>query len=187
MALPMTAVELVLAIGWALFWIYWLASAMSSKRAVVRSSQHIVIRLLILVLVVVLLRSNAFNARTSVVTNVELRSAGLALFVAGLAVAVWARIHLGRNWGVPMSENADPELVTSGPYRYIRHPIYSGIILAMLGTAMAVGIVWLIIAVLLGGYFVYSATVEEKTMMRLFPAAYPPYRRSTRMLVPFIL
>ena len=54
-----------------------------------------------------------------------------AVFVLGLALAVWARVYLGRNWGMPMSAKADPELVTTGPYRRIRHPIYTGVILGM--------------------------------------------------------
>jgi len=69
----------------------------------------------------------------------------------------------------------------------VRHPLYSGVILAMLGTALATAVVWLITAAMTGGYFVYTALVEEKTMTRIFPAAYPPYKRSTKMLVPFIL
>lgn len=86
-----------------------------------------------------------------------------------------------------MSEKVGPTLVTTGPYRYIRHPIYSGLILAMVGTALAVKIYWLIVALLAGSYFVYSATVEEREMTRLFPTTYLAYKQSTHMLVPFIL
>ena len=74
----------------------------------------------------------------------------------------------------------------TGPYRAIRHPIYSGIILAIVGTAVAVSVYWLIMVVLLGAYFVYSAVIEERNMTRLFPDEYPDYKRSTRMLVSFI-
>jgi protein-S-isoprenylcysteine O-methyltransferase Ste14 len=76
--------------------------------------------------------------------------------------------------------------VRTGPYRAIRHPIYSGIILAIVGTAVAVSVYWLIVVVLLGAYFVYSAVIEERNMTRLFPDEYPDYKRSTRMLVSFI-
>jgi protein-S-isoprenylcysteine O-methyltransferase Ste14 len=103
-----------------------------------------------------------------------------------LALAIWARIYLGGNWGTPMSQKVDPELVTSGPYRSIRHPIYSGILLAMIGTTIAVSLYWLVAVAMLGAYFLYSAVVEERFMASRFPDSYPPYKRSTKMLIPFI-
>jgi protein-S-isoprenylcysteine O-methyltransferase Ste14 len=103
-----------------------------------------------------------------------------------LCFAVWARIHIGRNWGAPMTQKDEPELVTSGPYHLVRHPIYSGILVAGFGTATALSWVWLIAVLLAGLYFVYSATVEERFMTEQFPDAYPAYKRSTKMLVPFI-
>lgn len=69
-----------------------------------------------------------------------MRAAGVALVLCGLGTAVWARISLGRNWGMPMSEKEEPELVTSGPYGVVRHPIYSGIVLATVGTALVAGL-----------------------------------------------
>jgi protein-S-isoprenylcysteine O-methyltransferase Ste14 len=67
------------------------------------------------------------------VHSVILTAIGAVLFACGIALAVWARLHLGRNWGMPMTQRAEPELVTSGPYRFVRHPIYSGLLTAMLG------------------------------------------------------
>ena len=87
---------------------------------------------------------------------------------------------------MPMSQKADPELVTTGPYRSIRHPIYTGIILAMIGTTIAVSLYWLVAVVVLGAYFVYSAIAEERFMAGRLPDSYPGYKRSTRMLIPFI-
>jgi len=74
----------------------------------------------------------------------------------------------------------------TGPYRSIRHPIYSGIILAMIGTTIGVSLYWLVAVGLLGAYFVYSAVVEERYMAGRFPDSYPEYKRSTKMLIPFI-
>jgi protein-S-isoprenylcysteine O-methyltransferase Ste14 len=85
-----------------------------------------------------------------------------------------------------MSQKDEPELVSSGPYHLVRHPIYSGILLAGAGTAVALSWQGLIVVVLAGIYFVYSATVEERYLTEQFPDAYPAYRRSTKMLVPFI-
>lgn len=124
--------------------------------------------------------------RRAGITSPWLQGVGLTLFLLGLALAVWARISLGRNWGTPMSEKVDPELVTTGPYRRVRHPIYSGVILAVVGTTMAVSLFFLLPAVVGAGYFVYSAAVEERLMERLFPDTYPAYKRSTNMLIPFI-
>jgi protein-S-isoprenylcysteine O-methyltransferase Ste14 len=96
-------------------------------------------------------------------------------------------VHIGRNWGTPMTQKNEPELVTSGPYRLVRHPIYSGIILAGIGTALGLSWFWLIAVVLAGVYFIYSATVEERYLTEQFPDEYPAYKRSTKMLVPYLL
>ena len=68
---------------------------------------------------------------------------GLVLFALGLAFAIWARVHIGRNWGTPMTQKDEPELVTSGPYHLVRHPIYAGILVAGAGTAVALNWLWL--------------------------------------------
>ena len=85
-----------------------------------------------------------------------------------------------------MTQKDEAELVTSGPYHLVRHPIYSGILVAGIGTAVALSWRSLTLVVLVGVYFVYSATVEERYLTERFPDAYPAYRRSTKMLVPFI-
>jgi protein-S-isoprenylcysteine O-methyltransferase Ste14 len=130
-------------------------------------------------------RAKAFKGQT-ITNDPWLQAIGLAIFVSGLVLAIWARRYLGPNWGMPMSEKVDPELVTTGPYSRVRHPIYSGLIVAMIGTAIAVSWYWLIAVALMGAYFIYSAVMEERYMMGQFPDAYPGYRRSTKMLVPFI-
>jgi protein-S-isoprenylcysteine O-methyltransferase Ste14 len=85
-----------------------------------------------------------------------------------------------------MTQKVKPELVTSGPYRLARHPIYSGILVASIGTAVALSWLWLPVVALAGIYFIYSATVEERFLAERFPDEYPPYKRSTKMLVPFV-
>ena len=86
-----------------------------------------------------------------------------------------------------MSRKDEPELVTTGPYHTIRHPIYTGIILAMVGTTIAVSLYWLVAVAVLGAYFGLSAVMEERYMAEQFPDAYPGYKRSTKMLIPFVL
>jgi protein-S-isoprenylcysteine O-methyltransferase Ste14 len=85
-----------------------------------------------------------------------------------------------------MSQKDEPELVTSGPYRLVRHPIYSGILLGGVGTAVALNWLFLIAIGVVGVYFVYSATVEERYLTKQFPDTYPTYKHSTKMLLPLI-
>ena len=181
----MHVVQLLIAIGWVAFWIYWLVAAFTMKRGRPAWSREIRIRVLIALAVLVLLRIGVFRHH-GLNSNHWLGGFGLVLFGLGLSLAVWARVHIGRNWGTPMSHKDEPELVTSGPYRFVRHPIYAGILLAGVGTAIAVSWEWLIGVVLAGAYFVYAATVEERYLTEQFPEAYPAYRQSTKMLVPFI-
>jgi protein-S-isoprenylcysteine O-methyltransferase Ste14 len=181
----MRAVEVVYAIGWGVFWTYWFVSAFSVKKGRVNWSRELRIRAVIVVLAILLFRLGAFqNGGLNV--DPRLVGPGLVIFAAGLGFAVWARIHIGRNWGSPMSQKDEPELVTSGPYRLVRHPIYTGVLVGGIGTAVALNWVWLIAVALAGIYFVYSAVVEERNLTEQFPNAYPAYRRSTRMLVPYI-
>jgi protein-S-isoprenylcysteine O-methyltransferase Ste14 len=172
---------------WALFWVGWLIAAGTAKRATQsRMGQFAGSRIVLLVLLVWASRSGFFKAHHAIETNPVLQAVGAGLFLTGLGLAVWARVCLGRNWGTPMSEKVDAELITTGPYRYIRNPIYSDIILAAIGTALAVSWLWVVVAVFMGAYFGYSATVEAQTMERLFPNEYPAYKRSTKMLIPFV-
>jgi protein-S-isoprenylcysteine O-methyltransferase Ste14 len=179
------AVELVFAVGWGLFWLYWIAAAFSMKRGRIPWSRELRIRALIVALAVVLVRFGVFRGH-GVQSDPWRAGIGLALFAAGLLFAIWARVHIGRNWGTPMTQKNDPELVTSGPYRLVRHPIYSGILVANVGTATALSWFWLAAFGLAAIYFIYSATVEEKFLTEQFPDAYPAYKRSTKMLVPLL-
>jgi protein-S-isoprenylcysteine O-methyltransferase Ste14 len=180
----MHALKTAIAIVWIVFWVYWLASAFGVKEG--RASwRRIPLNGLIALAVILLLR--VIRGGSLAVHSPVLGAIGAVVFASGIALAVWARVHLGRNWGMPMTQKAEPELVTSGPYRFVRHPIYSGLLTALLGTALATNLIGLIIVVLLGGYFYYSASVEERNLVATFPTAYPAYRSSTKMLVPFVL
>jgi protein-S-isoprenylcysteine O-methyltransferase Ste14 len=179
------AVELVFAVGWAAFWFYWLVAAFFTKRSRVPWSRELRIRVVIVVIVILLVRLGVFRGH-GVHTDSWREAVGLVLFGLGLAFAIWARLHIGRNWGRPMTRKDEPELVTSGPYHLVRHPIYSGILLAGIGTGVALSWWWLIPVALAGTFFIYSATVEESYLAQEFPDTYPAYKRSTKMLVPFV-
>jgi protein-S-isoprenylcysteine O-methyltransferase Ste14 len=179
------AVGLVFAIGWASFWFYWIVAAFSTKRGRIQWGRELRIRAVIVVVVVVIVRLGVFHGH-AIDSDPVRAGLGLALFGIGLAFAIWARVHIGRNWGGPMTRKDEPELVTSGPYRRVRHPIYTGILVAGIGTGVALRWVWLLAVGLAAIYFLYSAVVEERMLTEQFPDAYPRYKRETKMLVPFV-
>lgn len=143
--------------------------------------------LIVIVIFVKLSATNAYSFHNTHLTNPYVVGGGFVAFILGLLFAIWARRNLGENWGMPMTVKQSPELVTSGPYRFVRHPIYSGILLAMLGTAFATTLIGLFILAIVGTYFIYSALVEEKIMLAAFPKTYPAYKQKTKMIIPFIL
>jgi protein-S-isoprenylcysteine O-methyltransferase Ste14 len=167
---------------WIAFAVYWLIAAVGAKPG---SSQRRRPLGLLALGAFVLVR--VFSTHGLAVHSVALQVVGLILLLAGVGLAVWARVYLGRNWGMPMTEKEEPELVTSGPYRFVRHPIYSGLLLAVLGTAVATNLLGLLAVVVLGTYFAYSARVEERLLSASFPAAYAAYRARTKILIPFVL
>ena len=180
----MHALQTSIGIAWIVFWVYWFAAALGAKES--RGGiRQLAPRGLTAISVVLLLR--VFRGESLSVHSVVLEVIGVVVFASGIALAIWARVNLGRNWGMPTTQKVDPELVTSGPYRFVRHPIYSGILTGVLGTALATNLIGLIIVGVLGAYFYYSASVEEKNLTATFPTAYPAYRTRTKMLIPFVL
>jgi protein-S-isoprenylcysteine O-methyltransferase Ste14 len=105
-------IELVFAIGWVAFWIYWLAAAFSMKKGRVAWSRELRIRVVLVVVAVLLLRLGAFRG-DSINSNQWRAGLGLVLFALGLGFAIWARVHIGRNWGTPMSRKDDPSTPAS--------------------------------------------------------------------------
>ncbi|HUC87007.1 MAG TPA: isoprenylcysteine carboxylmethyltransferase family protein [Candidatus Saccharimonadales bacterium] len=187
----MSPISKVIIACWVVFWLYWLISAFGSKKNTVSNIRQFAgIRLGIFVLAIILFRFlnvQNYPFQNSVATSNELVLAGgFIIFLLGIFLAIWARLYLGKNWGMPMTQKQDPELVTSGPYQYIRHPIYSGILLAALGSALASSIFWLTIFAIMGIYFIYSAVAEERLMTKQFPKVYPMYKSKTKMLIPFV-
>jgi len=180
----MHALKLAIGCAWLVFWIYWIASASGSKESVGSGWRT---RLTGVSAVGVFVIAGVLRGGGLAVHSLILAVIGALLFACGIALAVWARLHLGRNWGMPMTQRAEPELVTSGPYRVVRHPIYSGLLTAMLGTALVNNLLGLIVVAVLVAYFYYCGTVEERNLAVAFPTAYPEYRSRTKMLIPFLL
>jgi len=117
--------------------------------------------------------------------NVWTEGLGIALTAAGLGFALWARAYLGRNWSGVVTVKVGHELVRSGPYRWVRHPIYTGMILAMLGTALERHQVrGLIAVVLLYVGFKIKSRIEEQTMAATFGSQYEEYTSTTGAIMP---
>jgi protein-S-isoprenylcysteine O-methyltransferase Ste14 len=180
----MHALRLAIGLAWIVFWMYWLVSAASSKESVSGGWRG---RLGGVSAIAVFVIAGVLRTGSLAVHSVVLGAIGAVLFGCGIALAVWARLHLGRNWGMPMSQRAEPELVTSGPYRFVRHPIYTGLLIAILGTTLVNNLLGLIVVAILLAYFYYSGTVEERNLTATFPTAYPEYKSHTKMLIPFLL
>ncbi|MBZ5676848.1 MAG: isoprenylcysteine carboxylmethyltransferase family protein [Acidobacteriia bacterium] len=110
---------------------------------------------------------------------------GLAITIIGLGFAVWARLVIGRNWGGLITVQQDHKLMRTGPYGIVRHPIYSGFMLATLGTALIVGQVGGLISVaLIVISWGYKSRLEETLMVEQFGAEYEDYRRHVKALIP---
>lgn len=182
---------------WVAFVVCWLVLAQFNKKTSrdtpLWAGRGMRVAIIVAVLLVAAFRRHAVVARLASISRappfhvgVAGQWAGVGLCLVGFAFAVWARIYLGRNWGMPMSLRQGHELVTSGPYAYVRHPIYAGIMLAMVGSALTESLLWMLVFGLYFGYFLFSARSEEKTMQAQFPDAYPAYRRRTKMLIPFV-
>ncbi len=190
----MTLDASLIAVLWLVLVTYWAISALHAKRNTGPRpwAKEITLRVAIVVVILVAVRTPALRralldlqARLS--HSMFIGGAGVALCVLGVGLAIWARVNIGRNWGMPMSRKEHPELVTSGPYTLVRHPIYTGILLAMAGSAIGQTVFWMLPLVLFTVYFVYSARREEQLMIEQFPEHYPAYMKRTRMLLPFVL
>ena len=113
---------------------------------------------------------------------------GAALVWLGVLLCCWARVVLGRNWSSVVQIKQDHELVRNGPYRVVRHPIYSGLLLAFLGTALAIG-EWrgLLATAIAAGSFWIKLRLEERWMRERFGEAYVDYMRHSKALVPWLI
>jgi protein-S-isoprenylcysteine O-methyltransferase Ste14 len=114
--------------------------------------------------------------------------AGVVLFVAGLLLRWWAIITLGRFFTVDVTIEKDHELVERGPFRVVRHPSYTGVLLAFVGLALTLGnwAALLVILLPIGAAFIHRMNVEENALAGALGTQYTDYMRRTKRLVPFV-
>ena len=150
---------------------------------------HRVLRLLILAMTFVLLLSPSLPvgplARPFVPDHSAIRDLGVALAGLGISLMIWARRHLGHYWSDKVEIKANHQLISTGPYARLRHPIYTGMLLGIAGTALAV-VEWRGIAafVLLLTNYVIKASKEERILRQKFGPAFQEYERRTGFLIP---
>src|SRR5215469_12550245 len=178
---------------WVALWIFWLATALFVKRSIRRQSpgSQIAQSLPVIAGFYFLFGSGMWphwlRLRFVPVSPVWTRT-GLVITAMGIALAVWARLWIGRNWSGTVTIKERHELIQNGPYGLVRHPIYSGFLLAFLGTAIIVGelhgLMGFLMVVLGWGL---KARLEESFMTQQFGAAYLDYKRRVKALVPFVV
>ena len=113
---------------------------------------------------------------------------GAPLVLVGVLIAIWARVHLGGNWSGMITLKQHHELVRTGPYRFVRHPIYTGMLLAVAGTALAIGQLRGALAFALTLYALWrKSRTEERLMTDTFGETYRRYCREVRALIPYLL
>ncbi|MGB8475134.1 MAG: isoprenylcysteine carboxylmethyltransferase family protein [Candidatus Acidiferrum sp.] len=175
---------------WIVFGLYWLASAFNRKVTKKKETyfQRLLYTLPLVIAFYLLYRPEAnygwLGARF-VPAGTSYKWLGVALTAAGTALAIWARWHLGANWSGVVTLKEGHELIRSGPYRAIRHPIYTGILVALFGNSVAVGEVRGLIAVAVALFSFYvTATREESFLSQEFGPGFAEHQRHTGMFLP---
>lgn len=181
--------------SWIVFAFYWIVSAANVKKDTDtrwwRQGRFFSFGRLVIVVSLALVFPHVirkiFSSSAVSSQDMLLRAFGTGLAVFGIGFAIWARRHLGKNWSSHPAVKEGHELVTTGPYRFIRHPIYTGMLTAIIGSELAsFSPVWFFFFIVMGTTILYRVPVEERMMLQTFPGEYPAYKESTNALIPFI-
>jgi protein-S-isoprenylcysteine O-methyltransferase Ste14 len=183
----------VIRICWIIFVVVWLLGAVSTKRTIYRESSAERARYWILLVIAYFLvfRSNTLPRPLDWLAIPHTKSSawtGAFLCVSGLLFATWARVILGGNWSGVITLKEGHELIDRGPYRIVRHPIYTGILAMFAGTAIAIGYFGGFIGLLLLFVsFWMKLKREEDLMLKHFPDKYSAYQRRVKRIIPFLV
>jgi protein-S-isoprenylcysteine O-methyltransferase Ste14 len=183
----------IAAIIWFVFLLFWIVSARKLKA--IKRREPLRERVLYMVPMVVayaLLFNDQFTftalGRRFVPLDPRIGVSGIVITALGVAFAIWARLHLGENWSATVTVKAGHELIESGPYRTVRHPIYTGMLVAMAGSAIALGQLRGLLALVVTAVgFYFKARKEERYMLSEFAEKYQAYASRTGMLLPRFL
>lgn len=186
------AIKLISA-SWVVFLGVWIVASISTKPSIYRESRAHRLRYSLLLVVSYLLLvygrrlPHPFDLRLVPCVDV-LAWTGCLLCIGGLAFCIWARISIGRNWSGVVTLKEEHELIQRGPYQWVRHPIYTGLLIMYLATAMILGRG----AGFIGLLFIFVSfwiklDAEEKLMLKQFPDRYSTYQRRVKRIIPFVL
>ena len=179
-------------VPWIALIVVWVVGALRTKRTIQsQSSASQLLYTAILIAGVYLIFANQSGIpwldHQLYPVTVPIALVGLLAVLMGVAFSVWARLMLGGNWSNRVTVKENHTLVRTGPYRIVRHPIYSGILLGMLGSALQRGGIRCFVGVLICGFSFWLKTrAEERFMVQSFGEQYLQYRHRVKALAPFI-
>ena len=178
---------------WGIFFLVWVLAAIFTKRTVYHESGTQRLRYLIPIIIGWFLlfrgRRLPFPLNLQIVPQSDALLVLAAILCAcGLIICLWARAVLGRNWSGTVTLKENHELIVRGPYRFVRHPIYTGLLTMIIGTAFELGhLGGMIGAVLVFVSFWIKLSDEEAVMLKQFPDQYPAYQQRVKRIIPFLL
>lgn len=178
---------------WLVFVATWVIASVSTKRTVYRETSTQRLRYWVLLVIAYLLlfygRRLPYPLNLNVVPHLAAMAWTAAIVCAiGLAFAIWARVTLGSNWSGVVTLKEGHELVERGPYRFVRHPIYTGILTMFFATALAQGhLSGFAGTLLIFASFWIKLRDEEQLMLRQFDERYTAYQQRVKRIIPFVL
>jgi protein-S-isoprenylcysteine O-methyltransferase Ste14 len=180
---------------WLILALFWIISAFSVKAVKERPSRGSRLAAICLLLIGCLFLVGISSFRPAWIRlntrffpdTLALRLMSDVTVLTGLIIALWARTVLGGNWSASVAFKENHELIERGPYRFVRHPIYTGVLLMILGTAIISGRPWPFLALIIC-FLVYWQRLrqEEALLTKHFPETYPGYKSRTKALIPFL-
>jgi protein-S-isoprenylcysteine O-methyltransferase Ste14 len=188
----MTITGSIIIICWVILGIFWTVGAFFQKRTSGHTNhlERFMQIFYILIPIILLIKYDFFNFLEAVIlkTTLFVNFLSITICIIGLLVCILARIELGGNWSAKVVIKKEHELISTGPYRFVRHPIYTGLLLLYLGSALAVGRVAGLIGFLILFFGLYiKLRLEEKLMIKYFKEKYIVYMKKTNALIPFVL
>jgi protein-S-isoprenylcysteine O-methyltransferase Ste14 len=176
--------------GWAIYWFVAARDTKPNRRRESRLSRtaHIVPLFIAIFLLALPDRREGWFYAQFLQHSITVYWVGVVMLIAGLGFSVWARRRLGGNWSGTVTLKEGHELIRTGPYRWVRHPIYSGLLLGFIGTAVSLG-EWRGVAaiVLATAALLLKVRLEEEWMIETFRDGYRRYRAEVKALIPFVL